>query len=335
MSGERLTDFLRILSDLPGVSGDEGRVRREIWSLVRDHVDAARVDPLGSLLCWKGCSPGGPPPAVLLDAHMDEVGFVVTRVDGEGYVHFEAVGGLDARLLPGTAVLIGPDAVPGVIGIKPVHLDRDASKAPDAKRLVIDAGPEAGGAVHPGDYAAFATRCEPFGEGLWKGKAFDDRAGCALLVALLRAELPLAVCAGFSVQEEVGLRGAGPVAYRVPAEVALAIEGTTCADVPGVEAGLEATRLGAGPVVTAMDGSLIAAPRVLRGLEATGVPFQWKRTTLGGTDAGRLQLAGAGRAAGVVAVPCRYIHGPAAVLAESDLAGAFDLLLAFLHGLAA
>jgi putative aminopeptidase FrvX len=331
----RLTELLRAFSDLPGVSGDEGRVREAIWGAVRDHVDAARVDPLGSLLCWKGCAPDGPPPAALLDAHMDEVGLVVTRIDKDGFARFEAVGGLDARLLPGTAVLVGPDAVPGVIGTRPVHLDRDAGRAPDARQLAIDVGPDAGRAVHPGDHAVFATSCEPFGEGLWKGKAFDDRAGCAVLAALLQVDLPLPVCVSFSAQEEVGLRGAGPAAYAAPAEVALAVEGTTCADVPGVEAHGEATRIGAGPVVTAMDGTLIASPRVLRGLEATGVPFQWKRTAAGGTDAGRLHLAGAGRAAGVVAVPCRYIHGPAAVLAESDLVGAYELVLAFLKGLVA
>lgn len=330
-----VTRLLRLFADLPGVSGDEERVREAVWEEVRDRVDAARVDALGSLICWKGCRPEGPPPRVLLDAHLDEVGFVVTRIDADGYARFAPVGGIDARLLPGTALRIGREGLPGVIGSRPIHLDKDVSKAPDPRRLAIDAGPDAERRLRPGDFAVFATTCEPFGQGLWKGKALDDRAGCALLAALLGEDLPLPVCATFSVQEEVGSRGAGPAAFSVPTEFALALEGTTCADLPGVETDAEATQLRGGPVVTVMDGTLIAAPEVLRALEATGVPFQWKRTTAGGTDAGRLQLAGAGRAAGVVAVPCRYIHGPAAVLAESDLLAAYDLVLAFLKGLVA
>lgn len=341
-AGDACVDLLLRLSALAGVSGDEGAVREAIWAAVGPHVDAGRVDALGSLLVRRGRGA----PRLLIDAHMDEVGLLVDRVDKEGWLRFRTVGGIDPRVLPGAMVRVGRLGTLGVIGWRPIHLqdEGDRKRVVPVKDLAIDVGAtsreQAEKVASPGDYAVFATDAAPFGDGLLRGKAFDDRVGCALLAALLTAdeEPPCEVWGVFAVQEEIGLRGAGVAAESVAPHVAVALEGTTCADVAGVEEHARVTRLGAGPALTAMDGTLIADRRVNALLEEAaheaGVPFQWKQAAAGGTDAGRIQLAGGGVPSAVLSVPCRYLHTPCAVAARSDVLHALALLHAFVRLLA-
>ncbi len=331
--------ILRELSEIPGVSGDEHRVREAIWQAVRDRVDGGRVDPMGNLITWKGADKPGP--RVMIAAHMDEVGLMVTRIDKDGLLHFRKVGGIDDRVLAAKAVRVGPDGVPGVIGMKPVHLLKpaDTRKPVPEQELVIDIGAsskeEAERVVKLGAYASFATAYGEFGNGLVKGKAFDDRAGCALLVELLALEFPFPVYGVFTVQEEIGLRGARVAAYDVAPDLAIVLEATTCADIPGAEPHGQSTWLGKGPAITVMDAATIPARPLVQGLveaaENRGIPWQWRRTAFGGTDAGAIHLTRAGVPAAAVSVPCRYIHSPCAFMSLSDFEYARQLVAGFLE----
>lgn len=330
--------ILAELSELAGVSGDEGRVRERIWEAVRDVVDGGQVDAMGNLITWKGVDKPGP--RLMVAAHMDEIGLMVTRVDGDGLLRFKKVGGIDDRVLASKAVVIGPDRIPGVIGMKPAHLTRppERKKPVPASELFIDIGAsskeEAERLVSPGTYVTFATEYAEFGDGLARGKAFDDRVGCSLLVDLLATDAPFPVFGVFTVQEEIGLRGARVAAYDVRPDLAIVLEGTTCADIPGAEEHGQSTIMGQGPAITVMDRTNIPARPIIERLSETatanGIPWQWKRTTFGGTDAGTIHLTREGVPSATVSVPCRYIHSPCAFMSLQDYGNTLKLLEAFL-----
>lgn len=329
------------LSTIPGVSGDEHKVRSFIADAIRDHVDRMWVDSMGNLFAVKGEQLPGP--RVMLCAHMDEVGLIVNQIDDDGTLKFATVGGIDSRVLPGVWVKIGPDQIPGVIGTKPPHLKSrtEREKPADMDSLYIDIGAgsadEANERVHLGAYASFWTDFEAFGDGCAKGKAFDDRVGCHILIETLRRPLQRPVLAAFTVQEELGLRGAQVATYALQPDAALILEGTTCADIPLAEPHGQSTRLGAGPALTIADRSAIVHPGLLRALvdvaEEAGIPYQWKRTTFGGTDAGAIQTSEAGVPVAVIAVPCRYIHTPVSMLSLADVEAAGRLVRKFLEAI--
>lgn len=334
--------FLAQLADLPGVSGDEGAVRRAIIDILKDHPVQVTTDSLGNVLVRK--EGRGARSGVMLAAHMDEVGLMVVSIEKSGHLKFKPVGGIDSRVLVAKAVKIGPQGIPGVIGVKAIHLQKeDERKKPfEVDQLYIDIGArdkeEAEKHVKVGAYVSFDASCLPFGDGCLRGKAFDDRAGCAVLLELLLDRDGPGFDAAFTVQEEVGLRGALVAAYALKPQRALALEGTAAADTPGTDREKSSTVLGAGPAVSVMDRSVIVDREILEQLikaaENSGLPFQFRRFTGGGTDAGAIALTREGVKAGVVAVPCRYIHSPLSVLKESDLTGAVHLVRAWLESLA-
>lgn len=342
--------ILEMLSNAPGVSGGEEAVRGILAGLVRDHVDGLEIDPLGSLIARIAPAPGrgaggrgraavrgtrARGPHVMLCAHMDEVGFMIAAVTKEGLLRFRTVGGIDPRLLPGQVVRVGPAALRGVIGMLPPHLVKkaDRERVLPERELYIDIGAagreEAESRVSMGDYAVFDTVYERWGR-VRKGKAFDDRIGSAILASLVRQRPPLPVTAVWSVQEEVGLRGATAAARRVRPDVAIVLEGTFCTEAPGLSAEEQFPRMGHGPVLTIHDRSVMAHQKLVGILRETArqrrIAVQFKRPGLGGTDAGRISLAGAGIPSAVVSVPCRYIHAPAALLDVRDAQRAVALV---------
>ena len=342
--------LLERLSEALGVSGAEGEVRDILMEAVRPHVDELRVDNLGNLIAFKRArGAAGRPTRVMLAAHMDEIGFMITQIEKGGLLRFRLVGGIDPRLLPAKRVVIGPQRVAGVIGFKPTHLvsPEEEQRVLDADQLTIDIGATskdaAAGQVQVGMTGTFATRFAALGPAaggrLVKGKAFDDRAGCAALAAILEGDYPLEVVGVFTVQEEVGLRGARVAAYAVQPDVAFAFEGTICDDLPKEKDVSPVTRIGGGPAITIADRSFIAHRGLLRLLVDTaqrqGLPYQFKEPALGGTDAGAIHLSRAGVPAAVVAVPSRYIHGPVSVLSLDDLEHTVALARATLPRLAA
>lgn len=332
---------LKALSELRGVSGQEHEVRRHLRRELEGHVSDLQSDTIGNLFARKPASKPGP--VVMFAAHMDEIGFLVAGADKDGMVHFRAVGGIDAGVIPSKVVEIGPKAVPGVIGTKAVHLQspEDRTKPFDPKKLVIDIGAsskeEALKLVQLGDQITFATAFGPFGKGLVKGRALDDRIGCAVLVEVLKGSYEFPVVGVFTVQEEIGTRGAAVASYAVRPDIGVCLEGTVCADIPGTEEDAETTKIGAGPAISVMDAGTIHHPVLVHHLVAVarreGIPFQYRRATRGGNDAGRMSLAGSGAKACAVSVPCRYIHGPVAAAGESDFANAVKLLRAFLDSI--
>jgi endoglucanase len=287
----------------------------------------------------------------MLAAHMDEVGFMVTGYDSDGLVHFTNVGGIDDRILPGLRVKLGDGLIPGVIIWAPIHKTHGQNNTAKINSLRIDIGAtskdDASGKAKRGDRVAFDSQYMEVGKKMLRGKAFDDRAGCALLVDILQGgPYPVDVLAAFTVQEEIGLRGARVAAQKFNPDVAIVLEGTTAHDVPNPMAEPDdeeepnpACRLGAGPVLTVMDQSMVADPRLLGFLrqtaDANGIPYQLKTLLGGGTDAGAIHMANAGAPAAVISVPCRYIHSPAAYLNRDDYANTLNLVQAALNGLTA
>ncbi|MBC7233782.1 MAG: M42 family metallopeptidase [Chloroflexi bacterium] len=329
--------LLKELSEACGVSGNEGAVRQVILDAIRDRVDEYRTDALGNLIALKKGT-GKTARKVMIAAHMDEVGLMIMHIEKEGSLRFHPVGGIDDRVLLAKKVLIGENKVPGVIGAKPVHLlePKAREQVVKFKEMSIDIGvsskEEAERLVKVGDYAVFDVPFVELGGALRtvKGKAFDDRAGCAVLVELLRDRYPFDLYAAFTVQEEVGLRGARVAAYSIAPHLAFALEGTICDDLPKKGDTSPTTVLGKGPAITIMDRSVIADRRLVELLidtaEKNGIPYQFKQPALGGTDAGAIHLSREGVPSAVVAVPSRYIHSPTSLLSLNDLENTVQLM---------
>jgi len=336
--------ILEALSNASGVSGDEGEVRGLIRREIADHVDRLETDALGNLFSVKQTRRGERGPRVMVAAHMDEVGLMVVGHEERGQLRFRTVGGIDVRLLPAKTFLVGNEKRPGVVGMKPLHLltpearketvklkdlflDIGASTAEEAKRL-----------APVGSYAVFATTFERYGRTVIKGKAFDDRVGCAVLVEIAKAHQSIPVSLAFTVQEEVGLRGARVAAERLRPDIGIVIEGTAAADFPRRKDVGTTPRLGEGPTVTTMDRTVICDPGLVALIreiaEQEGIPLQTKRPMVGGTDGGRIAVAGGGARVAVISVPCRYLHGPASLASLHDIRHAAELVALLLERLA-
>ena len=335
--------LLKELCLLNGVSGDEDEVRRYLVNRVKSHASHFHADAIGNLIAFKkgNKSTGN---KVMLCAHMDEVGIIVTRITDEGFLKFDFVGGVDRRVAIGKPVVIGHNKVPGVIGLKAIHLTtrEERKKAPKTESLYIDIGAKdreaAEKLVELGDYGAFVCQPEEFGDGLFKARAIDDRVGCAIMLKLLEEDLPLDVTFAFTAQEEVGTRGAFGAAFSVTPEIALVLEGTTAADTPALEPDRQVCWPGRGPVLAWMDGGSIYDRELFELLRAlaveNGVPWQIKHYLSGGTDAKAVQRTKAGvRVAGISAA-VRYLHAPSSVCSISDAEQMLTLARLFLRAIA-
>ena len=326
---------LEALCNLNGVSGDEGRVRRYIRDIAKEYADEVWVDAMGNLYAHKK----GEGRRVMACAHMDEVGMIGWGAMDNGLLAYQA-GGIDPRVVVSKRVVIGPDEVPGVIGSKAIHLQsrEEFSHVLGHNELFIDIGAkdkaDALKYVNPGDYVSFTTKWERYGEDKMKAKALDDRVGCAIALELLKNSYDCDFYAVFTVQEELGLRGAQAAVYNVKPEVALILEGTTANDMPEAEGHQHVTKVGAGPAISFMDGGTIVRPKMFEALKRTaeeaGIPFQIRQGTRGGTDAGAIHKALSGCIAGGISVPCRYIHSPSSVASIRDFENAYKLADSFL-----
>lgn len=339
-----MNELLKQLTEASGVSGAENEVRRLIRDLVQDHVDEWRVDTMGNLIALKKGS-GESGLRVLVDAHMDEVGLLVTDIDSKGLLQFTTVGGFDDRALLGKVVAIGKNKVPGVIGARAVHLLKSGeyNKVVKIDAMRIDIGAKnkdgASGKVKVGDYATFVTEYEEIEGGRTAiGKAFDNRAGCAALVELLRGErYPFDLIASFSVQEEIGLRGAQTAAFGARPDVALVLECTPAYDMPNKNDVSANVILGKGPSIYVMDSRTIQDPRLVRHIRQTAesneIPYQIRQPGGGGTNTGAIQRKLGGMAAATIATPGRYCHSPVSMINLDDYANVVRLADAALRSL--
>lgn len=322
-----MKNHLKALCSLEGVSGREDRVRAYILDALAQSAAEmdTRVDPLGNVLVWlKGRRRAAR--TLLFAAHMDEVGFIITGITEEGYLRFAAVGGIDTRVIFGKRVRVNGRT--GIIGGKAVHLcsAEEKKKLPDVGELLIDVGAssreEAAAWVHPGDTAVFESEYTRLEGGLIKGRALDDRAGCALLLKLAEQTPEYDMVLAFTVQEEIGLRGARTAAFAVRPDVAVVVDATTAADTAGVAEERQVCRIGGGAVISFMDKRTLYDGELYRQIlaiaEKNGLRAQPKTVVAGGNDAGAIQTAAAGARVAAVSLPCRYIHSPSCVLSKKD-----------------
>ena len=343
-----MNELLRQLTEAAGVSGNEKEVRLLLRDLIADHVDEWSVDTMGNLLATRRGT-GESDLRVLVDAHMDEVGLLVIEIESNGMLRFETVGGFDDRALLGKVVRVGPQKVMGVIGARAIHMVKAADRGKVVKRdtMRIDIGAKnkdaAATKVKVGDYAAFVTAYEEHdaaGGRTAIGKAFDNRAGCAALVELLRGErFPFDLIAAFTVQEEVGLRGARIVGAAVRPDAALVLECTPAYDLPDDSDVSPNVALGRGASVYVMDARTIQDPRlvahVTRTADAQGIPYQIRQPGGGGTNTGAIQRGAAGIPVATIAVPGRYAHTPTMMISLDDYDSVVRLAGAALRGLTA
>ena len=322
-----LKESVKQLSTLNGISGRENDVRDFIISEIKDFADC-NVDPLGNLIVFKK-GKKTPKNKVMLDAHMDEVGFIVTYITDDGLLKFSNVGGINTKVFLGRTVKVGKDCITGVVGIVPVHLtDSDKRRdIPEKDSLYIDIGAsskeDALKYVRPGDSVCFDSDYVEFGNNSVKCKALDDRVGCAILLEMIKSELEYDMYFSFSVQEEVGIRGAMASSFEIAPDYAICVETTTASDIPDVEAEKRVCLLGEGGVVSFMDRSTVynkdLFDRAFQIAEDNSIKIQTKTVVAGGNNAGSIHKSRGGVKVLTVSVPCRYLHSPSCVISWNDV----------------
>lgn len=340
-------ETLKSLAEAMGVSGYEDVIRGLTIDIFKEYADEVRTDALGNVIAVKK---GGGDGRVMLAAHMDEIGLMVSHVDKKGFIKVQPVGGWNNIILPGQRVQIltsDGGVVLGVIGHVPPHIlkPEEAKQVPELKDLFIDVGASSKDDVEKmgieiGSVVVIERSVEKLGSGnAVSGKAFDDRVGLSVMIhAFKEIEDPkVDVYAVATVQEEVGLKGARTSAYRISPDVALALDVTIAADVPDVKETEQVTRLGKGPAIKVMDGragsGLLTNPHVKRRLveiaKEEEIPYQLEVLSGGTTDATIIALNKEGVPAGVVSIPTRYIHSPVEVLNLEDCVNAVKLTRIF------
>ena len=335
-----MMDTLKALCALSGVSGDEGEVRDYIISQVSSYTNDVVTDIMGNVIVTKK-GVKTPEKKIMLCAHMDEVGVIVTSITDDGFLKFSTVGGVDDRVVVGKIVKFGKERVFGIIGTKAMHFlkAKDREKALEANDLYIDIGAknreEAEKLVKLGDTGAFDDDIRIFGDGFIKAKAIDDRFGCTILLELIKTDLPIDCIFVFSVQEEVGLRGASTAAFRAAPDIALIVEGTTSADFPAVSENKKICKIGCGAVIPFMDNGTIYDREMYsiltRIADENGIKRQTKTVITGGTDSAAVQRSRAGVKTAGIAAPVRNLHSSSSVAKISDMEAVLKLVKLFIE----
>jgi endoglucanase len=333
---------LTALCNADGTPGWEDGVRAAIRERVAGKAQEIKADALGNLLVFcRGKRRAQR--TVMVCAHMDEVGLIVKAIQDDGTLTFSNAGGVDPRVLPAKRVRIGSHtgSVPGAIMFPHSHLQSKDEKTagPKIASLRIDIGcsnrAEAEALVTPGAPVFFDTQAELFGDGLFRAKAIDDRLGCAVMCQLIDEVPPVDAWFVFTVQEEVGLRGATVAARAVQPACALIVEGTTACDFPALPAHKRICAVGGGAVIPFMDRGSVAHAglygRITTLAETHNIPWQTKEYVSGGTDAGAVQSVVPGVETLGIAAPVRYIHAPASVVSLADCRHVLSLARLFLE----
>ncbi len=322
-----MTDILKALCMIDGTSGDEKAVRDFIIEEIKDRCEY-KVDNLGNIIAFKK-GKKTPSKKVMIDAHLDEVGLIITSVTSDGFLRFTTVGGINTEVLLCRKVLIN-GSIPGVIGMRPVHLCQGDSgkKLPNKDNLYIDIGAkdkaEALNTVCLGDRAVIVGDYYQNGDFILS-KALDDRVGCAVLCKLLKEDSEYDFYASFSTQEEVGLRGARVSAFSIEPDAAIVLEGTTAADISGVPNDKKVCVLGGGVAVSFMDGTTVYDREYYNLALNSGLNVQVKSAVAGGNDSGAIHLSKSGVRTVTLSVPCRYIHSNSSVCNINDIYAQKDL----------
>jgi len=324
--------MLQELSECNGVSGAESNVRSLIRSVIESDVDDIVEDAYGNLIARTGKRT---PVKILLAAHMDEVGFMITSISKDGFLKFRTIG-IVPHVLLAKKVTVGPDEIPGVIGHKPVHhmTEDERKKIPTLDKLFIDIGAcskdDAQKMVEVGMHGTFDTAFSQEGDYIY-GKAFDNRIGCYILIQLIKS-IACPCMFAFTTQEEVGLRGARIAAYSTAPRLAIAIDTTASGEWPAEEDVPRYPEIGKGPVLSIADRSVISDRKVVAFIEQTardiGIVVQYKKPGVGGTDAGAIHVSREGVRSAVIQTPARYIHSPLSIASMRDIDNTIALVRA-------
>lgn len=333
--------FLKDLTLLSGVSGCEFEVRNYIKKKLEEIGCEYKIDKLGNVIAHNKSNNNKK--KIMLAAHMDEIGLMVSSIDDGGFIKFQTVGGIDNRTLNSKLVEIGENKVPGVIGSKAIHLmsPEERGATLPVKSLYIDIGSSSKESteakVSIGDYVSFKSDYVEFGDNLIKAKALDDRAGCSVMLELLSMKLDVDFYACFTVMEEVGLIGAKVAADLLEPDFAIVLEGTVSADMPEVKDQDKVTVLGKGPAVSLIDGSTVYNIEdvnfVTELAKKHNIPYQYRRSNSGGNDAGPIHTRKTGCRVVALSVPCRYIHSPVSVASKDDYENVVKLAKVILENL--
>lgn len=321
-------ELLTSLCTIDGVSGHEECVRNYLIDQLKKSSAPMEIhtDAMGNLLVHlKGKSAAKN--VVQFDAHMDEVGFIITHICDDGTLKFSNIGGINSDVLYGHRVRVGNTI--GVIGGKAMHMcDGDEmKKVPSADSLRIDIGAsnkdEAEKLVKIGECGTFDAGLIRINDDMFRGKAVDDRVGCMLLLEMAMTQPERDIWLTFSVQEEIGLRGAGAATEYIKPDYIIALDATTAADTAGSDDANAVCHVGKGAVVSFADGATLydadLYQRIRNLADDAGIPTQTKNKIAGGNNAGAMQRRGTGAYAAAVSLPCRYIHSPACMGAASDV----------------
>ena len=334
---------LRELTELRAPSGHEQTLRRALLAEIKTMGLTPTIDRMGNVVVVKQGTQKRGRKRVLLSAHMDEVGLIVTNCTEEGFLRVAPVGGVDPRVIISKRVLCGDDAIPGVIGAMAIHLQtaEDRQRVLGYSDIYVDIGAkdkaEAEKKCPMGTYITFDTPYVAFGADMVSAKALDDRVGCWNLLRVLAGEYPCDVVAVFASEEEVGCRGAKGAAFATEPDVGVILEGTTCNDLGNIPETMQVCNCGRGVCVSFMDGSSIAHRELFRKTMETGekenIAHQVKRAVAGGNEGGVVQRARAGIPVVVLSVPCRSIHSPSSVACLADVESQYQLAQALLRTL--
>ncbi len=336
-----LNQNLEKLSNACGVTGRENKVRELLGEMLKPYTDEIQIDRMENIIATKKGKPNAP--KIMLAAHMDEVGLMVKTITKDGFLQFSKLGGIDDRILAAQKVVVytKKDAYPGTVGSKPPHIQKEEErkKIMAYDDLFIDIGAESkedavNMGVAIGDAIAFDVQYTKLSKENVMGKAFDNRAGCAAMVETMKLlkDVDCTVYAVGTVQEEVGLRGAGTAAFSVDPDLALALDVTIAGDVPGVREYDTSVKMGKGPSLTVSDSGVITHPKIMRWILDTAaeenIPIQLESGLLGSTDAARISLTRQGIPSGTISIPTRYIHSPVGILNLVDIENSAKLAAA-------
>lgn len=342
---ETIEDLLRILSNAHGISGHEGNIRKIVEEKLKGRVDEIRTDVMGNLIAIKYGKAGKESPIIMLAAHMDEIGLVVKYVDEKGFVHFQLSGGWFDQTLLNQRVILHTEKgqIYGVLGSKPPHSmkEEEKKKPVEVKNMFVDIGATDKAnadklGVKAGTPVTIDREMVKLANDRLTGKAFDNRAGCAVLIKALRElkkqQLDFTVCAVFTTQEEVGLKGAKTSPFSIEKivgkkpTVAIATDVALTGDHPGTSEDDNIAKLGKGPVITIRDADgkgIIVSEKVLKWLQETAeefsIPLQEEVGSGGTTDATAIHLMEDGILTGTITTADRYMHTPVEAISLKDL----------------
>ncbi|OGO92762.1 MAG: hypothetical protein A2Y17_10160 [Clostridiales bacterium GWF2_38_85] len=329
---------LKNLCNSFGPSGSEADVREMIKQDITPYATEVYTDKIGNLIAFK--KGRSSEKKLMVAAHMDEVGFMIKYITDDGRLLFDTLGGIDVRVMAGRRVIISDKKVVGILSAKAIHMQtkEEREKTTPINKMYINIGvesrEEAEKYVSIGDVAVFEPNFEQFGDGMIKSKAIDDRFGCSVLCKLIRKEVEYDTYFTFTTREEIGCRGATPVAYQIKPDVSIVVEATTAGDINDAPKHAQACCVGSGAVLVFMDGGTIYDRKLfdltIETAKKNEIKYQIKNFIAGGTDSSAIQRAVAGIKVIGLAAPCRYIHSASCVVKESDLEDVYKLALALI-----